>query len=77
MILRSLFLFSFEASYRFLTSTCYFAYLDGFSAEKVIVDLLSKLKNLKLSLQVNKMSLESLKSRFKPSRSDLSTKKLS
>ena len=36
-----------------------------------------EMKNLKLSIQVNKMSLESLKSRFKPSRSDLSAKKLS
>ena len=42
MILRS-FLFSLQASYRFLISTYYFAYLDGFSAENMILDLLSSL----------------------------------
>ena len=40
MVLRS-FLFSVQASYRFLISTCHFAYPDGLSAENVIPDLLS------------------------------------
>ena len=40
MILRS-FLFSLQASYRFLISTCYLAHLDGLSAENMIADLLS------------------------------------
>ena len=40
MILRS-FLFSLQASYRVLISTCYFAYLDGLSVENMIPDLLS------------------------------------
>ena len=40
MILRS-FLFSLQASYRFLISTCYFAHLDGLSAENMIPELLS------------------------------------
>ena len=33
--------FSLQASYRFLISTCYFAHLDGLSAENMIPDLLS------------------------------------
>ena len=40
MILRSS-LFSLQASYRFLISTCYFAHLDGLSAENMIPELLS------------------------------------
>ena len=40
MVLRS-FLFSLQASYRFLISTCYFAHLDDLRAEKMIPDLLS------------------------------------
>ena len=40
MILRS-FLFSLQASYRFLISTYYFAHLRDFSAENMIPDLLS------------------------------------
>ena len=40
MILRS-FLFSLQASYRFLISTCYFTHLHGFSTENLIPDLLS------------------------------------
>ena len=40
MVLRS-FLFSIQASYRFLISTCYFAHLDGLSTENMIPDLLS------------------------------------
>ena len=40
MVLRA-FLFSLQASYRFLISTCYFAHLDGFSAENTIPNLLS------------------------------------
>ena len=37
MVLRS-FLFSLKASYRFLSSTCYFAHLDGLNAEDMIPD---------------------------------------
>ena len=40
MILRS-FLFSLQASYRFVISTCYFAGLDGLSVGNMIPDLLS------------------------------------
>ena len=40
MILRS-FLFSLQASYRFLILTCYFAHLHDFGAENMIPDLLS------------------------------------
>ena len=40
MVLRS-FLFSLQASYRFLISTCYFAHLDGVSTKNMIPDLLS------------------------------------
>ena len=40
MILRS-FLFSLQASYRFVISTCYFARLDGLSIGNMIPDLLS------------------------------------
>ena len=32
---------SLEESYRFLISTCYFAHLDGLSAENVILDMIS------------------------------------
>ena len=40
MILRW-FLFSLQASYRFVISTCYFARLDGLSVGNMIPDLLS------------------------------------
>ena len=40
MILRS-FLFSFKASCKLLISACYFAYVDSFSAENMITNLLS------------------------------------
>ena len=40
MVLRS-FLFSLQASYRFLMSTCYFAHVDGLSAKNMIPDLLT------------------------------------
>ena len=40
MILRW-FLFSLQASYRFVISTCYFALLDGLSVGNMIPDLLS------------------------------------
>ena len=40
MVLRQ-FDFSLQASYRFLISTCYFAHVDGLSAENMIPDLLS------------------------------------
>ena len=39
MIVRSFF-FSLQASYRFLISTCYFAHLEGLSAQNMIRDLL-------------------------------------
>ena len=53
MVLRA-FLFSLQASYRFLISTCYFAYLDGFSAENMIPDLLSS------SISIQKVSFRSV-----------------
>ena len=37
----SSFLFSLQASYRFLISTCYFAHLEGLIAENMILDMLS------------------------------------
>ena len=40
MILRS-FLFSLQATYRFLILTCYLTHLRGLSAENLIPDLLS------------------------------------
>ena len=40
MVLRS-FLFSVQASYMFLISTCHFAHPDGLSVENLIPDLLS------------------------------------
>ena len=46
MVLRS-FVFSLQASYRFLISTCYFAHLDGLSAENTIPDLLSSAISIK------------------------------
>ena len=55
MILRS-FLFSLQACYKFLNSTCYFAHLCSFSAENLIPDLLSSailmiIRSFLLSLQ--------------------------
>ena len=35
------FFFCLQETYRFLISTCYFAHLDGLSAENMIPDLLS------------------------------------
>ena len=53
MVLRA-FLFSVQASYRFLISTCYFAQLDGFSAENMIPDLLSS------AISIQKVSFRSV-----------------
>ena len=49
MTLRS-FLFSLQASYRFLISTCYFAHLDGLSVENMIPDFLSSAINFHLEV---------------------------
>ena len=49
MILRS-FLFSLQASYRFLISTYYFAHLRDFSAENIIPDLLCSAISISKSL---------------------------
>ena len=49
MNLRS-FLFSLQASYRFVISTCYFACRDGFSVGNMIPDLLSLLISNEKSL---------------------------
>ena len=52
IVLRS-FLFSLQASYRFLMSTCYFAHLDRFSAENMIPDLLTSAISIsKISFRV-------------------------
>ena len=53
MVLRA-FLFSLQASYRFLISTCYFAHLDGFSAENMIPNLLSS------AISIQKVSFRSV-----------------
>ena len=53
MVLRA-FLFSLQASYRFLISTCYFAHLDGLSAKNMIPDLLSS------SISIQKVSFRSV-----------------
>ena len=57
MILRSCH-FSLQGSYRFLNSTCYFAYLCNLSAENLIPDLLSStilmiLRSFLFSLQAS------------------------
>ena len=53
MILRW-FLFSLQASYRFLISTCYFAHLHDLSAENMIPDLLSS------AISIQKVSFRSV-----------------
>ena len=53
MVLRS-FLFSLQTSYRFLISTCYFAHLNGLSAENMIPDLLSS------AISIQKVSFRSV-----------------
>ena len=53
MVLRA-FLFSLQPSYRFHISTCYFAHLDGFSAENMIPDLLSS------AISIQKVSFRSV-----------------
>ena len=53
MVLRS-FLFSLQASYRFLISTCYFDHLNGLSAENMIPDLLSS------AISIEKVSFRSV-----------------
>ena len=62
MILRS-FLFSLQASYRFLISTYYFAHLRDFSAENMIPDLLSSaISILKVSFRSVMQYINALKS---------------
>ena len=53
MVLRP-FLFSLQATYRFLISTCYFAHLNVLSAENMIPDLLSS------AISIQKVSFRSV-----------------